>query len=218
MNRSDSRTSINMAGEGEQTPTMVQRISDEPEKEQDDVFGDHAWHYRYNRRLSCFQHCVTSLTFSRDGHYLVSGTGSGDIRVWDTGVWAERAKLKHCYKEDPRALAISPAQRWLVVAYSSVMNIYNCQPPWRLEHVMPSPIDQATKEKAEWHCIAFSPMCEVDHPGGHTGQDNHLAAFASNVLVVLDYSGGWSSETPKRTRSVFNSAKPTSIAYTACGF
>jgi len=200
---------------GEQPP--VQILFDD-EKDGDDVFGDHIWHYRYNRRLSCFQNAVTSLTFSQDGHYLVSGTGSGDIKIWDTGVWAEAAKLKGCSKEEPRALAISPAQRWLVCAYSSHFNIYSCQPPWRVEFSMPAPIDQATKEASEWYCIAFSPMAEVDHPGGQSGQDNHLAAFASNVLCVLDYSGGWSHETPKRTRSVFNSARPTSIAYTACGF
>lgn len=193
-------------------------LRDEGELEADDVFGDHSWHYRYNRRLSCFQHCVTSLTFSQDGKHLVSGTGSGDVKVWDTSVWAEAARLKQCSKEEPRALAISPAQRWLVVAHSSVMNIYNCEHPWRLEYAMPALVDQRTKETSEWHCIAFSPMSEVDHPGGHAGQDNHLAVFASNVLCVLDYSGGWSSETPKRTRSVFNSARPTTIAYTACGF
>jgi len=61
-------------------------------------------------------------------------------------------------------------------------------------------------------------MFEVDHPGGKAGQDNHLAAFAVNCLWVLDYSGGFFHDTPKRTRSVFNSARPISIAYTACGF
>jgi len=182
------------------------------------VFGDHSWHYRYNRRLSCFQNSVSSLTFSQDGQYLVSGTGSGDVKIWDTGVWAEAAKLKHCSKEEPRALAISPAQRWLVVCHASILNVYTCHKPWRLEFSMPAPLDSATKAQSEWCCIAFSPMSEVDHPGGHAGQDNHLAAFASNALCVLDYSGGWSSETPKRTRSVFNSARPTSIAYTACGW
>jgi len=198
-------------------PTL-QIFRDSEVEDTDDVFGDHCWHYRYNRRLSCFQNCVTSLTFSQDGHYLVSGTGSGVVKVWDTGSWAEAARLKAVVKEEPRALAISPAQRWLVVAHSSSMSIYEARPPWRLEYQLPAPIDQTTKETSEWYCIAFSPMSEVDHPGGRTGQDNHLAAFASNVLCVLDYSGGWSSETPKRTRSVFNSARPTSIAYTACGF
>lgn len=198
--------------------STLQIFADAEEKLDDDVFGDHEWHYRYNRRLSCFQNCVTSLTFSQDGTYLVSGTGSGDVKVWDTGVWAEAAKLKGCSKEEPRALGISPAQRWLVVAHSSVMNIFSCQRPWRLEHAMPAPLNQTTKEASEWHCIAFSPMSEVDQVSGHNGEDNHLAAFASNILCVLDYSGGWSSETPKRTRSVFNSSRPTSIAYTACGF
>lgn len=196
----------------------VTSMFQDDEPEEDDVFGDHSWHYRYNRRLSCFQNPVSSLTFSQDGQYLVSGTGSGDVKIWDTGVWAEAARLKHCSKEEPRALAISPAQRWLVCCHSSILNVYTCQKPWRLEFSMPAPLDVATKAKSEWCCIAFSPMSEVDHPGGHAGQDNHLAAFASKSLCVFDYSGGWSSETPKRTRSVFNSAKPTSIAYTACGW
>lgn len=199
----------------------IQSFDDDEEEEKpedDDVFGDHIWHYRYNRRLSCFQNTVTSLAFSGDGQYLVSGSGSGDVRIWDTGVWAEAAKLRGCRKEEPRALAISPAQRWLVVAHSSVMNVYSCKPPFRLEHSMPAPLDMGTKESSEWCCIAFSPMSEVDHPGGHAGQDNHLAAFAVNCLWVLDYSGGFFHDTPKRTRSVFNSARPISIAYTACGF
>jgi len=191
---------------------------DDEELEEDDVFGDHCWHYRYNRRLSCFQNSVSSLTFSQDGQYLVSGTASGDVKIWDTGVWAEAARLKHCSNEAPIALAISPAQSWLVVCHSSILNVYCCRKPWRIEFSMPAPIDIGSKEQSEWCCIAFSPMAEVDHPGGHAGQDNHLAAFASNALCVLDYSGGWSSETPKRTRSVFNSARPTSIAYTACGW
>lgn len=188
------------------------------EDPEDDQAGDHNWHWRYNRRLSCFQHMVTSLCFSQDGHWLVSGTGSGDVKIWDTGCWAEAAKLKGCRHEEPRALVISPAQRWLVCAHSSTMNIYQGQPPWRLEYSMPAPHDPMTKEPSEWCCIAFSPLAEVDHPGGHAGQDNHLATFASNVLCVLDYSGGWSFETPRRTRSLFNTGRPTSIVYTACGW
>ena len=34
----------------------------------------------------------------------------------------------------------------------------------------------SAKEQGEWTCIAFSPMSEeVDHPGGHTGQDGRPA-------------------------------------------
>eukprot|EP00931_Biecheleriopsis_adriatica_P065315 TRINITY_DN39885_c0_g1_i1.p1 TRINITY_DN39885_c0_g1~~TRINITY_DN39885_c0_g1_i1.p1 ORF type:complete len:561 (-),score=59.57 TRINITY_DN39885_c0_g1_i1:81-1730(-) len=187
------------------------------DEEDQDLEGDHAWHFRYNRRLSCFSNAVSCITFSMDGQYLVSGTGSGDVKVWDTGSWAEAAKLKGCRREEPRALVISPAQRWLVAAYSSVLHIFQCNPPWRLEASLPPIVDIATKESSEWSYVAFAPMAEVDHPGGHTGQDNHLAAFSTSHLCVLDYSGGWGAETPRRTRSLMQSARPTSLAYTACG-
>lgn len=182
------------------------------------VDPDHEWHFRYNRRLSCFSQAVSCLAFSMDGQYLVSGTGSGDVKVWDTGSWAEAAKLKGCRKEDPKALVISPAQRWLAVCYASVLQIFNCSPPFRLEQAIPAILDPHTKEMAEWSCIAFSPMAEVDHPGGHTGQDNHLCAFSTSHLCVLDYSGGWGEDTPRRTRSLMQSAKPTCLAYTADGW
>jgi len=183
-----------------------------------DADGDHEWHFRYNRRLQCFSHSLSCLTFSLDGNYLVSGTASGDVKVWDTGSWAEAARLKNSLRKEPRALVISPAQRWLVCAYPSVLQIFHCGPPFRLEQAMPSIVDPATKEVQEWMCIAFSPMSEVDHPGGKTGQDNHLAAFSSAALLVLDYSSGWSGDTPRRMRSLMQSSKPTSLCYTSCGW
>lgn len=178
---------------------------------------DHDWHYKYNRRLSCFSHSVSTVAFSQDGRWLVSATGTGDVKVWNTGSWAEAAKLKGCRREEPRALTISPAQRWLVCAYPSVMHIFDCQPPWHLQQTLPAPPDVMTKEPSEWCAVTFSPLSEVDHPGGRAGQDNHLAAFSSNNLCVLDYSGGWGADTPKRTVSIFSSGLPTSIQYTSCG-
>lgn len=178
---------------------------------------DHEWHFRYNRRLSCFSHAVSSLGFAPDGQYLVSGTGSGDVKVWDTGCWAEAGKLRGCRREEPRSLVISPAQRWLVAAYPSVLHIFNFTPPWRLECSLPAILDPMTKEQSEWKCIAFSPMAEVDHPRGHAGQDNNLAAFSSSSLCVLDYSGGWGEDAPRRTRSLMQSSKPSILVYTACG-
>lgn len=183
-----------------------------------DTDGDHEWHFRYNRRLQCFSHSVSTLTFSLDGNYLVSATSSGDVKIWDTGSWAEAAKLKNSLRKEPRAVVISPAQRWLVCAYPSVLQIFHCSPPFRLEQALPSIVDPATKEVQEWKCVTFSPMAEVDHPGGKTGQDSHLAAFSSAALVVLDYSNGWGSETPRRTRSLMQSSKPTNLCYTSCGY
>mmetsp|Transcript_76396 Transcript_76396/g.218872 ORF Transcript_76396/g.218872 Transcript_76396/m.218872 type:complete len:567 (-) Transcript_76396:138-1838(-) len=179
--------------------------------------GDHEWHWRYNRRLSCFSHAVCSLAFSQDGQYLVSGTGSGDVKVWDTGCWAEAGKLKGCRREEPRVLVISPAQRWLVAAYSKVLHIFHCRPPWKLEQSLPAMLDPCTGELSEWACCAFSPMAEVDHPAGNAGQDNHLAVFSNSVLCVVDYSGGWGEDAPRRTRSLMQSGRPTMLVYTACG-
>lgn len=188
----------------------------EGEDADEDLPGDHAWHYRYNRRLSCFQHSVSSLTFSQDGQWLISATKSGQAKVFDTEYWAERAKLPGCRNEEPRVICLSPAQRWLVCMFPSTMLIFQGRPPWRLEQRVPPPRDARTKENSEWVCCSFSPLTEVDHPGGHTGQDNHLVAFASKSLCVLDYSGGW-DDTPKRTACILNEQRPTSIAYTACG-
>jgi len=195
------------------------RLDDPFGKEDEELEGDHDWHFRYNRRLSCFSHAVSTLAFSRDGQYLVSGTGSGDAKVWDTTHWSESARLKGCRKEEPRTLVFSPAQRWLVAAYPKVLNIFNCKPPWKLEHSLLAGVEECTKELGEWTCIAFSPMSEeVDHPGGHTGQDNHLAAFSTATLHVFDYSGGWGPETSRRTRSLMQSQGPTSAAFTNCGW
>lgn len=184
-----------------------------------DLPGDHAWHYRYNRRLSFFSQSVGRLVFSQDGQWLVSATTSGSLKIFDTGIWAEAAKLQGCRSEEPRVLAISPSQSWLVVVFPSVMHVFQCSPPWRLEQKLPAPVDPATKASSEWGCIAFSPDLEVDHPRGVAGQDNHLAAFASGTfkaLCVLDYSGGW-TDTPMRTRRSFDNSRATSMAYTACG-
>jgi len=112
---------------------------------------------------------------------------------------------------------ISPAQRWLVAAYAKVLHIFNCHPPWKLEQSLPAMMDPCTKETSEWECIAFSPMAEVDHPKGHAGQDNNLAAFSTAHLCVLDYSGGWGEDAPRRMRSLMQSGKPTMLVYTACG-
>lgn len=186
--------------------------------EESDLEMDHDWHFKYNRRLSNFSHSVTSLEFSQDGKLLVTGTGNGFVNVWDTGCWGETGKLKTNRREEARAIVFSPAQRWLVATYSSVLNIFRCSPPWSLEQAISPMPDPLTKEPSKWYCVAFSPMAEVDHPKGSVGQDNHLACFSKHHLVVLDYSGGWGADTPKRTRSIPSNMIPNCLAYTASGW
>lgn len=192
-------------------------MSQDDDENDKDVEGDHCWQFRYNRSLSCFSHSVAQLTFSQDGKWLVAATTAGNVKIFDTGIWAEAAKLQGCLREEARVLAISPAQRWLVCMYPSAMHIFQCQPPWRLEARIPAPVDPMTKTTSEWCCVAFSPLSEVDDKNGKAGQDNHLAAFASKTLCVLDYSGGW-GDVPKSTRSFLDGQRPTSLAYTSCGF
>ncbi|CAJ1413454.1 unnamed protein product [Effrenium voratum] len=176
----------------------------------------HQYHFRYDRRLSCFSNAVSCLSFTGDGQYLVSGTGSGDIKVWDCNTWAEAAKLKGGRRAEPKEVAISPSQRWVVVCYSSVLHIYQCGPPWRL--VQSRPVVNTLKDKEpEWCCVAFSPSSEVDHPTGHAGQDNNLAAFSNCSICLMDYSGGW-EEVPQRTRSIMQTGWPASLAYTGDGY
>lgn len=214
--------------EGNRRPSSM-AISEKKETEEEEpqdidvdldpeAHADHDWHFRYNRRLGCFSQSVCTLTFSPDGDWLVSGTGGGDVKVWDANTWAEASKLRGGMRKESKALVISPSQRWLVSAYSSVLHIFQFQEPWRLVHTLPPPCDTATKESFEWACVAFAPMAEVDHPGGHTGQDNHLAAFSTGQLCVFDYSGGWNVDTPRRTRSLMQSGKPKTLAYTESGW
>lgn len=65
--------------------------------------------------------------------------------------------------------------------------------------------------------MAFSPMLEVDDPHGRAGQDNHLAAFSNCHISLMDYSGGW-GDVPQRTRSLMQSAWPSSLSYTGDGY
>jgi len=189
-------------------------------KEQADATPDvqHQFHFRYDRRLSCFSNSVSCLNFTTDGHFLVSGTGSGDIKVWDCGTWAEAAKLKSGRRAEPKEVAISPSQRWVVVCYSAMLQIFQCGPPWKL--VCTRPVETGNKEAApEWCCVAFSPaMSEVDHPGGQAGQDNHLAAFSNCHISLMDYSGGWNQDVPQRTRSLMQTSWPSSLSYTGDGY
>lgn len=179
----------------------------------------HQFHFRYDRRLSCFSNSVSCLTFTTDGHFLVSGTGSGDIKVWDSTSWAEAAKLKSGRRAEPKEVAISPSQRWVVVCYSAMLQIFQCGAPWKLVQTRPLEVASNKDAPPEWCCVAFSPsMAEVDHPGGQAGQDNHLAAFSNCHISLMDYSGGWTQDVPQRTRSLMQTSWPSCLSYTGDGY
>lgn len=189
--------------------------------EEEDV---HGWHFRYNRRLACFSNSISACMCSPDGAWLVSGTGSGDVKVWDTTCWAEVARLKGFRSQEPRAIAFSPAQRWLVCAYSEAIYVFEAGGSWKLHHAMPALMNDITKTVSKWACAAFSQHQEVNHAVGTTGNDTHLGALSDTHLHVLDYSGGWKLNMPSRSRSLMSSSRPVSMTYTCdgawliCGF
>merc|ERR1712070_1279800 len=129
--------------------------------------------------------------------------------------------LKSARWEAPKGIFFSPAQRWLLAISPSTLHIYECGAMWHLVQALPALADPDAMESARWHCAAFTPCAaEVDHQKGLVGQDNHLAVLSSHYLCVLDYSGGWGSDVPKRTRSLLGGttrALPTGAAYTSDG-
>merc|ERR1719191_1191517 len=91
---------------------------------------------------------ISALCFSPDGHWLISGSGSGDLKVWDTSIWAETRTLRGTKGEEPRALVVSRQQVWLVAAYSDMLRIYRFHPHWKLEKcVEPEEAAQALDPK-----------------------------------------------------------------------
>eukprot|EP00929_Paragymnodinium_shiwhaense_P075211 TRINITY_DN38448_c0_g1_i1.p1 TRINITY_DN38448_c0_g1~~TRINITY_DN38448_c0_g1_i1.p1 ORF type:complete len:629 (-),score=60.95 TRINITY_DN38448_c0_g1_i1:188-2074(-) len=177
---------------------------------------DHLWNYKYNRRLGVCSQAITSVTFSPDGSWFVSCTGGGEVKMWSTATWAESCRLKHTTNEEVRAIVISPTQRWLLTAYASELRVFHCEPPWKLDASVP--VHSASGKQSEWYCVTFSPMVEVDHTKGFAGSDYFLAAFSTDTLTVIDYSGGWGEGHKRRTRSLPELARPTSLAYTNCGW
>lgn len=185
----------------------------------DDVLGsDRIWHHRYNRSLACFANPVTCVTFANDGLWLIAGTGSGDLKVWDTANWSLVTTLKVSRREVPSAVFFSPNQTWLVCVQPSALHVFRCGPPWALQQVIPAMVCPATKEASDWCCAAFAPGVEVDHLLGRTGENNYFAVLSTSHLCVMDYSGGWDTdEIPRRTHSILRYARPTGVAFTTCG-
>jgi len=178
----------------------------------------HAWHFRYDRRLSSFSRSVTVLAFSADSRWVIGGSGSGDMRVWDTRFWAEAAKLRGRRGEVPCCLTTCPAHHWLVSVQASALHVFQCHVPWTLEQSLLAEEDPTTGAMSEWCCAAFSPAAATpDHEQGVAGQDNHLAVLSTTHLRVLDYAGGWQASMPQRSHSLLRFARPTCVAYTPCG-
>jgi len=195
-----------------------QDLDDDPDG-LDDIDGDHTWHYRYNRRMGMSSSPISTINFSPDGKLFVSGTATGDVKMWETARWSESARLKSVQKQEPRSIVISPTQRWLIAAYPSVLQIFSCKPPWNLVQAIHALPDPATGEPCEWYCIAFSPaMADVDQNAGTNGHDYYLTGFSTCHMSVMDYSGGWGSDMLKRTRTISHGTRPTSLAYTADGW
>lgn len=178
----------------------------------------HASHFRYNRRLACFSNAVSAVVCSRDGRWIVCGTGSGDVKVWDASVWAEVARLKGFCSKMPNTLTFSPAMRWLVCAYDQALYVFDIEGKWQLHHVLPAQHAGASGGVSSWICVAFASTQEVNHAVGATGHNAHLACLSETHLEVLDYSGGWKKGMPSRSRSLSVSAGvPTCMTYTSCG-
>lgn len=183
-----------------------------------DVFGgDRFIHYRYNRSLTCMSNALTDITFSPDGRWLVTGTGHGDWKVWDTTSWASVAALKGGHREEPRSTLVSPMQEWLVCLQASALCVFHCRPPFAQAEVLPSRLCPSSGEASEWCCADFAPSHHDGADAATTrGQDTHLAVLSTTHLSILDYCLGWGAEMPQRTHSILRFARPTGVRYTAC--
>lgn len=177
----------------------------------------HDFHFSYNRRLSCYSHAVSSLSFSKGGSLLLSAAGPGDVKLWDTGSWSEAGRLKNVLREQVKLLCVSPGQRWLVVAYPSFLQVFSCAPPWKLEYTASSPVDDFAQGASEWCALTFSPFADAELEEGRNPFDQ-LAASTAQRLLTLDFSRGWSAGTASQSRSLHSSGgRPTALCYTACG-
>jgi len=193
-------------------------VTPSPQKEKPKEESDwRDWKFQYNRRLAVFSHCVSNLAFSLDGRWFISALASGDLKVWHTATWAEAGRPQRgAIREESKALSVSPKRSWLVSLSPSVVQIFRCEPPWNLVYSLKTEADPVTQESSKWCCMDFSPAAEVETSTGKTGQDNHMAVLGSQHLTILEYSGGFGPDTPRRTQSL-GEANPTGVSYTPDG-
>eukprot|EP00930_Biecheleria_cincta_P073718 TRINITY_DN61006_c0_g1_i1.p1 TRINITY_DN61006_c0_g1~~TRINITY_DN61006_c0_g1_i1.p1 ORF type:complete len:643 (+),score=70.99 TRINITY_DN61006_c0_g1_i1:151-2079(+) len=183
-----------------------------------------SWHYRYDRRLANFSKCVSSLRSSVDGRWLLGGSSSSDIRLWDSQSWAEAARLKGNRREEPRCVAVSPDGRWLASVQPGVLLVFCGEAPWSIVLAMPSRIDPNTEKATDWCCASFSPAppqqqdVEEAMPSTDVIQGSFLAVLSTTHIFVFDYAYGWTPELMlQRSHSLLRFATPSSVAYSPCG-
>jgi WD40 repeat protein len=178
------------------------------------VNEEHKFNYQYNRELACFANPVSCVSFSQDGEWFVSGSLSGDIKVWDAVNWGEVKTLKGVRKEEPTCLLVSPSQRWIVSTQPLALMVFKFETPFPVESKV---LAQEIAHNSTWIAACFSPVSvEVGHTEGRTGQDNHLAAITTSHLCIIDYSSGWKCAS-RKTQGSARCRQAQCICYTACG-
>jgi len=170
------------------------------------------WSFKYSRTLSFYSTALSVLEFSHDHSKLISGNGSGDIKVWDAYQWAELRTLqpegtKNCV---PRCVSMSPGGL-LACCHENSVCVYTDTGELHLTLEPPQDFGKTT-----WRCLCFSPTRTVDNRLGESGEDNSLVAWTETSLCV--YSVESDSTQPRLTRSVVHATGlPKVCAFSRCG-
>jgi len=170
------------------------------------------WSFRYQRTLSFYSTAISVVAFSHDYTKLISGSGSGDIKIWDTTQWAELRTLRPDGSKNsvPRCVSMSRGGL-LACCHPNVICVYS--PTFERELTLLPPQDYGP---ATWRCLCFSPTRTVDHLTGESGEDNALVAWTESALCV--YSVESNSTLPRITRSVVHASGPPRVcSFTRCG-
>lgn len=92
---------------------------------------------------------VFTIGFSKDGKYIVSGSGDKTVRVWDVNRKREVAKLRG-HKKSIYGVAFSPdGKRVVSGAYDSKVILWD----WRNKSIISTGLEHSKKVQ----CVAFSP-------------------------------------------------------------